>query len=87
MYEYKFIKTTIGTFSSKPKEDYQAIIHDYAKQGWRYTTCFYFGNTISLANYTFVIIWLHNKAAIDWGDIKNDFISTVSCQQKMVAVL
>lgn len=33
MYEYKFIKTAIGTFSSKPKEDYQAIIHDHAKQG------------------------------------------------------
>lgn len=35
MYEYKFVKVEFRTFKLEPKEDYQAIVSDYAKEGWR----------------------------------------------------
>ncbi|WP_312099436.1 DUF4177 domain-containing protein [Niallia sp.] len=35
MYEYQFVSIPVGGFSGKPKKDYQAIVHEYAKAGWR----------------------------------------------------
>ncbi|MED4453066.1 DUF4177 domain-containing protein [Metabacillus fastidiosus] len=40
MYEYKFIKIELGKWNSKPKEEYQDIIHQYANQGWRFVQIF-----------------------------------------------
>lgn len=34
-YEYKFIKLKISVWTGKPKQDYQEIIQDHARQGWR----------------------------------------------------
>ena len=35
MYEYKFVKVKLSTFKLKPEKDYEAMVNDYAKQGWR----------------------------------------------------
>ncbi|MBT2759138.1 DUF4177 domain-containing protein [Mesobacillus foraminis] len=35
MYEYKFVKISVGAFSGSPKDDYQGIIHEHARQGWK----------------------------------------------------
>ena len=35
MYEYKFVKVNFSAFKLEAKEDYQAIVSDYAKEGWR----------------------------------------------------
>ncbi len=35
MYEYKFVKVQLSTFKLKPEVDYQAMVSDYAKEGWR----------------------------------------------------
>ncbi len=35
MYEYKFVKVKLSTFKLEPKENYQAMVNDYAKDGWR----------------------------------------------------
>lgn len=35
MYEYAFVDIPVGTFSGTPKEDYEQVIHNYAKEGWR----------------------------------------------------
>lgn len=35
MYEYKFVKVNLRGFKSKPEEDYQAMVSNYAKEGWR----------------------------------------------------
>lgn len=36
MYEYKFIKIGVkGIFQRKPEQDYEAIVGEYAKDGWR----------------------------------------------------
>ncbi len=40
MYEYKFVKIQLSTFTSKPKEDYQYIIQNHAKDGWRFVQVF-----------------------------------------------
>lgn len=35
MYEYKFVKVDFSGFKLEPKEDYQAMVSNYAKEGWR----------------------------------------------------
>jgi len=40
MYEYKFVKVDLSNWSSKPKEDYQDIIANHAKDGWRFVQIF-----------------------------------------------
>ncbi|REK75679.1 DUF4177 domain-containing protein [Paenibacillus paeoniae] len=40
MYEYKFVKVDLSNWNSKPKEDYQEIIADHAKDGWRFVQIF-----------------------------------------------
>ncbi|ENQ3079242.1 MULTISPECIES: DUF4177 domain-containing protein [Bacillus] len=42
MYEYKFVKIELksGLMASKPKEDYQTIITEHAKEGWRFVQIF-----------------------------------------------
>ena len=40
MYEYKFVKIELTTWASKPKEDYQHIIQNHAKDGWRLVQIF-----------------------------------------------
>lgn len=40
MYEYKFVKIDLTIWNSKPKEDYQAIIHQHASDGWRFVQLF-----------------------------------------------
>jgi len=42
MYEYKFVKVDLGMsmFESKPKEDYQDVIHKHAAEGWRFIQIF-----------------------------------------------
>ncbi len=35
MYEYKFVKVNFSAFKLEPKEDYQAMVGDYAREGWR----------------------------------------------------
>ncbi len=34
MKEYEFVRVELSTMRRRPKEDYQQIIHDYAKEGW-----------------------------------------------------
>lgn len=38
MYEYKFVKVQIGSLNAKPKDNYEEIIRDHAKDGWRLHT-------------------------------------------------
>lgn len=40
MYEYKFVKIELNVWGSKPKEDYQDIIHQYASKSWRLVQIF-----------------------------------------------
>ncbi|MDM5246071.1 MULTISPECIES: DUF4177 domain-containing protein [Lysinibacillus] len=40
MYEYYFVKVELNAWGSKPKEDYQNIIHQYASDGWRFVQIF-----------------------------------------------
>ncbi|MCH1624148.1 DUF4177 domain-containing protein [Fredinandcohnia quinoae] len=40
MYEYKFVKIELSTWSSKPKEGYQDIIQQHGKEGWRFVQIF-----------------------------------------------
>lgn len=40
MYEYKFIKIEFKRLSGKPKEDYQEVINEQAKEGWRFVQIF-----------------------------------------------
>lgn len=40
MHEYKFVKVDLTTWTSKPKEDYQDIIHSHAREGWRFIQIF-----------------------------------------------
>lgn len=40
MFEYKFVKVELSTWGSKPKEDYQEIIHKHALDGWRLVQIF-----------------------------------------------
>ena len=40
MYEYEFVKIELNIWGSKPKEDYQDIIHQYASKGWRFVQIF-----------------------------------------------
>ncbi|MFD3261226.1 DUF4177 domain-containing protein [Paenibacillus lentus] len=36
MYEYKFVRVELkGIIENKPVENYQEIIHEHARQGWR----------------------------------------------------
>lgn len=35
MYEYKFVKVKLSVFKLKPEEDYQAMVNNHAKEGWR----------------------------------------------------
>ncbi|MDQ0270951.1 DUF4177 domain-containing protein [Cytobacillus purgationiresistens] len=35
MYEYKFVDIPLGSFSGYPKEDYEEIVHEHARQGWK----------------------------------------------------
>ena len=35
MYEYKFIKVNFGGFKLEPKDDYRAMVNEYAREGWR----------------------------------------------------
>jgi len=36
-YEYKFVRVNLkaGVHTDTPKADYQNIVHDHAKEGWR----------------------------------------------------
>ena len=36
MYEYKVIRIPVSMWSGKPKEDYLAVINEYADLGWRF---------------------------------------------------
>ena len=40
MYEYQLVSIPVGSFTSKPKKDYQEIVHNYAKQGWKLHSIF-----------------------------------------------
>ncbi|WP_078431439.1 DUF4177 domain-containing protein [Metabacillus halosaccharovorans] len=40
MYEYKFVKVDLSNWNRKPKEDYQDIILNHAKDGWRFVQIF-----------------------------------------------
>ncbi|RKL65247.1 hypothetical protein CR203_21470 [Salipaludibacillus neizhouensis] len=40
MYEYKFVKVDLSNWNGKPKEDYQNIIVNHAKDGWRFVQIF-----------------------------------------------
>lgn len=35
MYEYKFVKVKLSTFKLTPEENYQDLVNDHAKEGWR----------------------------------------------------
>ena len=39
MYEYKFIRISISFFG-KPKDDYQRVIEENTKKGWRFVQVF-----------------------------------------------
>ncbi|WP_028560524.1 DUF4177 domain-containing protein [Paenibacillus pinihumi] len=36
MYEYKFVKIEFTRISSKPKVNYQDVIEEHAREGWRF---------------------------------------------------
>lgn len=38
MFEYKFELIPMSALSGKPKVDYEAVIEDYARNGWRLHT-------------------------------------------------
>jgi hypothetical protein len=42
MCEYKFVRVRLyrSFFERKPAEDYQEIVHDHARQGWRLVQIF-----------------------------------------------
>ena len=41
MYKYEFVRVEMtGSFSSKPKENYQEIIRTYARNGWKFKQIF-----------------------------------------------
>lgn len=40
MYEYKFERVDLKGWGNKAKDDYQEIINDYAKKGWRFVQIF-----------------------------------------------
>lgn len=41
LYEYKFVRVDVdGMFTRKPKADYQLLIEQYAKDGWRLVQIF-----------------------------------------------
>lgn len=40
MKEYEFVRVELSTMRRRPKEDYQQIIHDYAKSGWTFVQIF-----------------------------------------------
>ena len=40
MYEYKFERVEIGKWNNKPKGEYQEIILEHAKSGWRLVQIF-----------------------------------------------
>ena len=42
MYKYEFVRIELksGFLVDKPKEDYQEIIHSYAKKGWKFKQIF-----------------------------------------------
>ena len=35
MYEYKFVRVKFSGLKLKPEEDYQVMVNNYAKEGWR----------------------------------------------------
>ncbi len=41
-YEYKFVRIELkaGWRGTKPKQDYQQIVHQHASEGWRLVTIF-----------------------------------------------
>ncbi|KXZ22461.1 DUF4177 domain-containing protein [Bacillus nakamurai] len=40
MKEYEFVKVELSSMRRRPKENYQEIIHQYAKQCWRLVQIF-----------------------------------------------
>ncbi|MFA1821098.1 DUF4177 domain-containing protein [Virgibacillus oceani] len=40
MYEYKFERIELKVWGKEAKEDYQEVIKDYAKEGWRFVQIF-----------------------------------------------
>lgn len=40
MYEYKFERIELKTWGKDPKKDYQEVINDHAKKGWRLVQIF-----------------------------------------------
>ena len=35
MYEYKIVRIKLSTFKLEPEEDYETMLNDHAKEGWR----------------------------------------------------
>lgn len=40
MYEYKFVKVELSNWNKAPKEDYHEIIHNHAKEVWKFVQIF-----------------------------------------------
>ena len=42
MYKYEFVRIELksGFLSTKPEQDYQEIIHEYARKGWKLNQIF-----------------------------------------------
>lgn len=40
MKKYEFVRVELSSMRRRPKEDYQEIIHGYAKQGWKLVQIF-----------------------------------------------
>ncbi|CAM5793741.1 MULTISPECIES: DUF4177 domain-containing protein [Brevibacillus] len=40
MFEYKFVRVELSPFRRRPKQDYQAIVAEHARQGWRLVQIF-----------------------------------------------
>ncbi|WP_449621158.1 DUF4177 domain-containing protein [Robertmurraya sp. Marseille-Q9965] len=40
MYEYKFYKIELSNWNGSPKENYQDIITNHAKDGWKFVQIF-----------------------------------------------
>jgi hypothetical protein len=40
MFEYKFVRIQLSVWTGKPKEDYQSIIYEHGRKGYRLVQVF-----------------------------------------------
>lgn len=61
MYEYKFVRVEVKIMSGKPKKDYQDIIVEHAKDGWRLNQIFALPRNGGIVSFIDLIFERKNK--------------------------